>query len=53
MPTKSPYPDVEIPNIDLWTFLFERKDRPYPEDKGQYSKMIRHFNQIKAFLDVG
>ncbi|GKZ36011.1 hypothetical protein AbraIFM66950_006884 [Aspergillus brasiliensis] len=26
----SPYPDVEIPSVDLWSFLFERPDRPYP-----------------------
>ena len=26
----SPFPDVEIPSIDLWSFLFERSDRPYP-----------------------
>ncbi|GJP87154.1 hypothetical protein CBS115989_10883 [Aspergillus niger] len=26
----SPFPDVEIPSVDLWSFLFERSDRPYP-----------------------
>ncbi|PYH31249.1 luciferase [Aspergillus neoniger CBS 115656] len=26
----SPFPDVEIPSTDLWSFLFERSDRPYP-----------------------
>ncbi|TVY47242.1 putative 4-coumarate--CoA ligase [Lachnellula occidentalis] len=36
MPTGSLYPDIDIPNVDLWTFLFERKDRPYPEDKVIY-----------------
>lgn len=33
MPTKSTYPDLDIPNVDIWTFLFERKDREYPDDK--------------------
>lgn len=33
MPTKSLYPPIDIPNVDLWTFLFERKDRPFPDDK--------------------
>lgn len=37
MPTKSPFPDVEIPNVDLWTFMLERKDRPFPEDKCEFS----------------
>jgi acyl-CoA synthetase (AMP-forming)/AMP-acid ligase II len=36
MPVSSPYPSIEIPNIDLWTFLFERKDRPFPDDKVIY-----------------
>ena len=38
MPTKSTYPDLDIPNVDIWTFLFERKDRPYPDDKGKQRK---------------
>jgi len=36
MPAESTYPKFEIPKDDLWTFMFERKDLPYPEDKGQY-----------------
>ncbi|KAF2090520.1 4-coumarate-CoA ligase-like protein [Saccharata proteae CBS 121410] len=32
MPTSSPYPSIDIPNVDLWGLLFERKDRPFPED---------------------
>jgi len=34
MPTDSTYDKLDIPNVDLWTFLFERKDREYPDDKG-------------------
>ena len=34
MPAKSPYDDIEIPNVDIWSFLFERKDKEYPDDKG-------------------
>lgn len=39
MPTESLYPKLDIPNQDIWTFLFERKhgsfpDRPFPDDKG-------------------
>ncbi|EAL93311.1 acyl--CoA ligase [Aspergillus fumigatus Af293] len=36
MPVSSPYPSIEIPNVDLWTFLFERKDRPFPDNKVIY-----------------
>lgn len=35
MPTESPFPWVEIPNVDLWDFIFERRDRPFPDDKGK------------------
>ncbi|OJJ58628.1 hypothetical protein ASPSYDRAFT_150917 [Aspergillus sydowii CBS 593.65] len=37
MPVSSQYPSVEIPNIDLWTFLLERKDKPFPDDKVIYT----------------
>ncbi|PGH11477.1 hypothetical protein AJ79_04852 [Helicocarpus griseus UAMH5409] len=33
MPAQSTYPPVEIPNVDLWTLLFENKQRPFPDDK--------------------
>lgn len=33
MPTESLYPRFDIPDVDLWSFLFERSDRPYPDDK--------------------
>jgi hypothetical protein len=35
MPTKSSLPAVDIPNVDIWDFMFERKDRPFPDDKGK------------------
>lgn len=35
MPAKSTYPDIDIPDVDIWTFLFERKDKEYPDDKGK------------------
>lgn len=36
MPTKSSFPDVEIPDVDLWAFLFERKDRGFSDDQVVY-----------------
>ena len=33
MPTKSSYPDVEIPTVDLWAFMFDQK-RDFDESKG-------------------
>ncbi|PYH45584.1 luciferase [Aspergillus saccharolyticus JOP 1030-1] len=29
----SPFPSIDIPHVDLWTWLFERADRPYALDK--------------------
>lgn len=34
MPTESNYAKLDIPNVDIWTFLFERKKLNYPQDKG-------------------
>ena len=36
MPTESPFPDVKIPNVDLWGLIFDRKDRDFPDDKVLY-----------------
>lgn len=35
MPTKSPLRTFEVPEVDLWGFIFERKDRQFPDDKGK------------------
>lgn len=32
---RSKYPDVKVPNVDLWDFLFENPSRPYRDDKGE------------------
>nr|POE82670.1 putative 4-coumarate--coa ligase 1 [Quercus suber] len=33
MPAESNYPPIDIPNVGLWDFLFERKQKPFPDDK--------------------
>jgi len=32
----SEYPDshIYIPDVDIWTFLFERKSKPFSDDQG-------------------
>jgi len=40
MPTESRYPEIDIPNVDLWTLLFERKDKEFPDDKCEYRSQI-------------
>ncbi|KAF2497644.1 acetyl-CoA synthetase-like protein [Lophium mytilinum] len=36
MPTESTYPTIDIPGLDLWDFLFNRKDKAFPDDKVIY-----------------
>ncbi|KAI1118812.1 hypothetical protein F5Y14DRAFT_397775 [Nemania sp. NC0429] len=36
MPVTSLYEDIDIPNVDLWTYLFERNDKPWADDKEIY-----------------
>ncbi|KAL8657005.1 MAG: hypothetical protein Q9226_002347 [Calogaya cf. arnoldii] len=36
MPTESTYPPIEIPPVNIWALIFERKDREFPEDKVIY-----------------
>ncbi|KAI1487214.1 hypothetical protein F5X96DRAFT_681391 [Biscogniauxia mediterranea] len=36
MVIKSLHADLDIPSLDLWEFLFERKDKPFPDDKEIY-----------------
>ncbi|EEH19618.1 hypothetical protein PABG_07815 [Paracoccidioides brasiliensis Pb03] len=33
MLAQSPYPPVDIPNVDLWSLLFENKKKIFPDDK--------------------
>ncbi|EAW13891.1 acyl--CoA ligase [Aspergillus clavatus NRRL 1] len=51
MPVASAYPSMDIPNVDLWTFLFERKDRAFPDDKVIYrdaeTKRFYTFQDVK------
>ncbi|KAI1333365.1 hypothetical protein F5Y16DRAFT_11707 [Xylariaceae sp. FL0255] len=35
MPVKAEH-EINIPDVDLWTFLFDRKDRPFPADRAIY-----------------
>lgn len=52
MPTKSSFPDVEIPDVDLWAFIFDRKDRGFSDDTVIYracnSDRKYTFAEVKA-----
>lgn len=34
MVIKSLLPDLHLPEVDLWTYLFEKKNKQFPDDKG-------------------
>ncbi|CAG7945857.1 unnamed protein product [Penicillium olsonii] len=58
MPVSSNYAPIDIPAVDLWTFLFERKDRAFPDDKilFQDAETQRHYTYQslrEASLDFG
>ena len=36
MPVSSNFPDLELPETHIFSFLFNRKDRPFPDDKVIY-----------------
>ena len=47
MPVSSTYPSLNIPETDLYSFLFNRNDRPYSDDTGKlpspYSWPVPHY----------
>jgi hypothetical protein len=43
MPMQALHPNLSIPNVDLWTFLFERRDKPFPDDKGMINSSTNAF----------
>ncbi|KAL9030340.1 MAG: hypothetical protein Q9196_001535 [Gyalolechia fulgens] len=47
MPSQSTYPAIQVPPTDIWGLLFERKDRPFPDDKGVIPSRSYTFAQVK------
>jgi hypothetical protein len=37
MPTESSFDSVEIPKVDLWGLMFDRKERGFSDDQGTHS----------------
>ena len=55
MPTESPIPRCDIPNVDIWGLMFERKDREWPDDKSIQPTIlhIRSANEFQViYLDA-
>ncbi|KXL50427.1 hypothetical protein M433DRAFT_151218 [Acidomyces richmondensis BFW] len=51
MPSESLYPRIDIPNVGLWDFLFERENRDFNDDKvifvDPYTKRTYTYAQVK------
>jgi len=39
MPIESTHPPITVPPVDVYTFLFDRSDREFPDDHGELSKI--------------
>lgn len=50
MPTESPFPNVDIPDVDIWGLMFDRKDRDFSDDKVIYRSVVP--NRQYTFADV-
>ena len=57
MPISSSIPPIDLPEVDIFSFLFNRKDRPFPDDKILSNLAIRpeiRFDYAeKPFFDGG
>lgn len=50
MPTKSPFPDVEVPNSDIWGLVFDNRDRDFSDNKVLYRAI--NSDRKYTFADV-
>ncbi|KAL8749106.1 MAG: hypothetical protein Q9184_006936 [Pyrenodesmia sp. 2 TL-2023] len=48
MPATSTYPPIEIPNSDIWSLIFEGKDRPFPDEKDPETNRSYTFAQVRS-----
>ncbi len=51
MVVKSFHAPLQIPNIDLWQHVFERKDRPFPEDKSMYESFLHFIHLVSLYMN--
>lgn len=52
MATRSPYPDIQIPNVDLWALMFDQP-REFPDSQGRYERScLKLIMQILIYFTV-
>jgi 4-coumarate--CoA ligase len=53
MVSRSSFPDVEIPNVDLWGLMFDRKEKDFPDSKGRMHLGNSIFNfPVKSLIPL-
>jgi hypothetical protein len=50
MPFESKFPSLPIPDVDLWAFLFERKDKGFTDDKGTRDLNVLSYMESKLMF---
>lgn len=40
MPISSHYPPIEVPDVDVWSFIFSEIQAGFPPEQGQYLFLI-------------
>lgn len=48
MVIKSLLPDLQIPEVDLWGYMFERGDKRFPDNKGKKRKKRDIQNKVSG-----
>lgn len=48
MVIKSRYPELNLPSVDIYTFLFKRKDRKFPDEHRKSHSPSRSLHEFDA-----
>ena len=44
----SSHPPIEIPDVDIWEFLFERENREWPDNKSKSALFSSSFHDTET-----
>lgn len=52
MPTNSPFPDIQIPEVDLWGLMFEQP-RDFPDTQGRSYNLHQYMKlTVQSYIDL-
>ena len=52
MPTISSFEDVDIPDVDLWGLMFDRKSKDFPDSQGLYQVEVQSMPSIDQYSHI-